>query len=231
MSFRALDGARCPAGIDEDSAHATAWLEAIGLPGLTLLADAIDISEPDARALGLETHQTSASTLVIGAAGLPCGFYAAAVIDLLIATAETSPDGCSTIELNDTRHPLFLIAMAARFRPPHGTIEMAWRQSGMDIEFTVTPAGVLLHETGGDDLDWTDASSIGSVRLTCRTDSGTHNVSGRDIAECFAKTLRHGLDVEDRAYARVAAHAAKVLVPETETSRVSGAGAGLTDND
>ena len=74
MAFRALDGARCAAGIDEDSAHGVAWLEAAGLPGLALLADAIDTSEPDARALGLAFEQTGASTLRIEADAVPAPF-------------------------------------------------------------------------------------------------------------------------------------------------------------
>jgi len=231
MAFRALDGARSPAGIDEDSAHGTAWLEAIDLPGMTLLADAIDTSEPDRRARGLSSGQTGERAWRIDADGLSCAFCAATVIDLLIATAETGPDACSTIELTDAKQPLFLIPMAARFCPDGGSIQITWRQDGKDQAFTVTLSGVWLNETSTGDSDGPDASSTGSVTLTSRAVSGLDQMLGRRIDQGLASTLRQGLDVDDNAYARIAAYAAKILVPETATSRVSGAGAGLTDND
>ena len=40
-----------------------------------------------------------------------------------------------------------------------------------------------------------------------------------------------GLEADDDAYARVYAYSLKILVPQSETSLLSGAGAGLTDND
>ncbi len=60
MSFRALDAGRAPAGVDEDSAINTAWLEASGLPGLKLLGDALDLigrySEPSTRTHSSGNH-------------------------------------------------------------------------------------------------------------------------------------------------------------------------------
>lgn len=228
MAFRALDAAQAAAGIDEDSAYAVAWLEAAGLPGLAMLADAIDDSTPDSRALGLTSTDSGAEIIRIDANERSCAFYAATIIDLLIARAASGEAGGSTVELANTRHPLFLLPTAVRFCPPDGRIGLNWRQGGTDVEFSVTKARVLR----SDDGEWSDSAVIGTVSLTC-TRSGN---AGKTAPACvlgdrLSTALRDGLDVDDKAYSRIAAHAAKILVPETQASRVSGAGAGLTDND
>ena len=88
-----------------------------------------------------------------------------------------------------------------------------------------------MDENGDGDMDWSDGSGIGSVTLACGKSSDADRLSGSRIDQELADTLRQGLEVDDKAFGRIATQARKILVPETETSRVSGAGAGLTDND
>jgi len=56
MSFRALDAVGAPAGVDEDSAINTAWLEASGLPGLALLGDALDAASANSVRASIDPH-------------------------------------------------------------------------------------------------------------------------------------------------------------------------------
>ena len=47
----------------------------------------------------------------------------------------------------------------------------------------------------------------------------------------IAAAIEAGLEVDDEVWKKAYAYARKILVPETEASRLKGAGAGLTDND
>jgi len=225
LANRALDAAGAAPGIDEDSAHAVAWLEAAGLPGLTLLADALDGSDPAGRAAGLASSATSQSESEIDAGNRSAIFFAPSVIDLLIALAQ-GPNGAGFATLRATRHPLVLVASAARFCPPGRVITLGW----MDVDFRAAAGHVMLYGNPAARA-WTDPDPV-DVELTCGPEElASVPASGCILTERIAQALRDGLTVDDAAFARVADYAARILVPASETSRQSGAGAGLTDND
>jgi len=50
-------------------------------------------------------------------------------------------------------------------------------------------------------------------------------------AEKIATAIEDGIEVDDEVWAKAYALSREVLVPESEQSRLTGAGAGLTDND
>ena len=53
----------------------------------------------------------------------------------------------------------------------------------------------------------------------------------KDERARVAGAMQNGLDVDKQAFDRVYAYSRAILVPQTEQSLLSGAGAGLTDND
>jgi hypothetical protein len=227
MSFRALDAGRAAAGIDEDSAHAVAWLEAVGLPGLATLADALDSSDAAGRAAGLELADSRSPVREIDARGASSVFFAASVIDLLIADALVASDGGSALIVHAAGHPLMLAAAAARFCPRHGTLTVTWH----GVEFTSGAGECFLLENTADAPEWLDPSGF-DVSLACTlTSEGRGGAPGTHLSSRLRRALEDGLEVDEDAHARIAAYAARILVPETEASRETGAGAGLTDND
>lgn len=52
-----------------------------------------------------------------------------------------------------------------------------------------------------------------------------------DLNEPSARKMPARIDLQEQTYDRWSALAARLLVPESDASRLSGAGAGLTDND
>lgn len=59
-----------------------------------------------------------------------------------------------------------------------------------------------------------------------------HGGDGYSVQRSQARAaISEGLDVDDDAFESVYAHSRGILVPQSETSLLSGAGAGLTDND
>ncbi len=227
MAFKALDAGSAAAGIDEDSAYAIAWLEAVGLPGFTVLADAMDDSERDTRAEGLATSTATPRDAELDAAGRSSVFFGPSVIDLLVALAQTSPDGKSSIELKDARHPAILLASAARYCPQGGNITLNWQA----VACTVGPPETFILSTEPAQIDWLDHNAV-KVALSCDvTDKSRPAPCGFNLSDRLVQSLRNGLSVDDAAFKRVSTYADKILVPESELSRQTGAGAGLTDND
>ena len=242
MCFRALDAAGAAAGIDEDSAHAAAWLEAVGMPGLQTLADALDNSNPAGRSAGLALDPSGSDRMTVAADGRSCVFFAPSVIDLLIGVSSRAGAGPVSLVLENAAHPLYLIPAAVRFCPAGARLRLTWDSGTGTAEAEATRNMVtrLLPETEA--RHWRSAQPVGAVTMTyhppesddrtARSDDGSTFVLTKSaVGDRLAAALREGLSVDREAHARVTAYAARILVPETEASRASSAGAGLTDND
>lgn len=242
MCFQALDAAGAAAGIDEDSAHAAAWLEAVGMPGLKTLADALDGSDTPARSGGLVPSSAAAHEMTVPADGRSCAFFAPSLVDLMIGIASRSGARPVSLRLENAAHPLYLIATAVRFCPADARLLLTWETDDGRTEVETTRNLVTRLSPDIDAHHWQTARPAGTVEMVYRpaddggragrSDNGSSFLLHKSaVGDRLATALRDGLDVDDEAHARVAAYAARILVPETETSRISGAGAGLTDND
>ena len=200
MSFRALDAGRAPQGVDEDSAVATAWLEASGLPGLRLLGDALDTTAPNARHVTPDPQLEGAHAHV-DAAGASAVFLGSGLIDLMRCLADTHGAG-ATLSVDGLRHAGFLIGFIGQAREQGEVFSMSPEDP------SEAPASVIL--------------SRGDAHET-------------PVWERFKAKREHafqeGIEVNQNDFDKVYTYSRKILVPETEASRLSGAGAGLTDND
>ena len=67
--------------------------------------------------------------------------------------------------------------------------------------------------------------------LPCQASLTTDHVLHLALNRPAARRDLPRIELSDEVYARWSALAAKLLVPESDASRISGAGAGLTDND
>ncbi|MEM7428694.1 MAG: DUF3726 domain-containing protein [Pseudomonadota bacterium] len=199
MSFRALDGAGVPQGVDEESAYATAWLEASGLPGLKLLGDALDGLELEDRRLSPGFEITGAR-LAADAGGVSAVFLGPGLMDTMIWLAGEHGTAAE-MDIARLQHPGFLIAFAGQAKAREAAISVEYppEQNGaIDVRLRTGPSG---------ETDW------------------------NAFAARREQSYQDGIEADEAAFARVYAYSRKILVPETEESRLSGAGAGLTDND
>ena len=200
MSFRALDAGGAPAGVDEDSAINTAWMEASGLPGLALLGDALDVTARNQRRAAIDPHLDGTGALV-DAGGCSAVFLGPGLIDLMSFLAEEhGPD--AKLAVSRLCHAGFLI----------GFIGQA-QARGVDVSMVPADAGA-----GAADVLLTTGNQPGMP-------DWAHLKARRDIS--FAE----GIAATDADFDKVYTYSREILVPETEESRLSGAGAGLTDND
>lgn len=242
MCFRALDAAGAAAGIDEDSAHAAAWLEAVGMPGLQTLADALDNSDAPGRSSGLALDPSGSDRMTVAADGRSCVFFAPSIVDLLVGVSSKAGAGPVSLVLENAAHPLYLIPAAVRFCPAGARIRLTWDSGAETIEAEATRNMVTRLLPDADARHWRSGQPVSAATMTylppesderaVRSDDGSTFVLTKSaVGDRLATALREGLNVDPEAHARVTAYAARILVPETEASRASGAGAGLTDND
>ena len=200
MSFRALDAAGAPAGVDEDGAINTAWLESSGLPGLALLGDALNGATRETARGSIDPHFDGSGALV-DAAGNSAVFLGVGLIDLMISLQALHGDQAK-LAVAALRHAGFLTGFIGQARDRGHDISMSPADPGDG------PADIVL--TSGNRLDMPD---------------------WEQLAACRKQSLAEGVSAPDSDFDRVFVYSRKILVPETEESRLSGAGAGLTDND
>ena len=200
MSFRALDAGRAPAGVDEDSAVNTAWLEASGLPGLRWLGDALDTTDPKERHCAPEP-QLEGKNARVDAAGASAVFLGPGLIDLM-AYLSDEHGGDAVLAVERLAHAGFLT----------GFIGQA-REAGQ--AFVMSPAD--------------PANTVSDVLISSR--QSPEMADWDQLRANRKRSLEEGIEADEADFSRVYQYSRKILVPETEESRLSGAGAGLTDND
>ncbi len=200
MSFRALDAGRAPAGVDEDSAINTAWLEASGLPGLKLLGDALDNTDAKERSASLNPRMEGRNA-VVDAAGASAVFLGPGLIDLMTYLANAHGED-AVLAVERLSHAGFL----------NGFVGQA---NAAGNNFAMSPAD--------------PAAAPTDILLTCKPSPETPD--WEQLKAQRQKSYAQGISADDADFQRVYAYSRKILVPETEESRLSGAGAGLTDND
>lgn len=198
---KAATGAGFPPGHAVDLAAAGVWLARRRVPVCDLLARSIRGGMCEVR-------------LVTGACGVTCKTAKAAVIGIAAIDLLLSGVTGDAIELEQIDEPILLVGLAGVAAATHA----------VDFEIRYV-GGVLSVKSSG--VGRLDAAALepGSVTLTLRA---------VDVTQTAPVTLASRYDpaaVHDTGWDELAALARKTYVPASEQSRLSGAGAGLTDND
>lgn len=207
LAKKAARGMGLDWGIAEEAGKATRWLSAAGLPGGAALAGLL--------------HQNDGMT------------YAALCPDVAETSPWAAPDGplcplisgaalCDRAEdlaageeivLADVSFPVLLIPYVVSAADATGTVlAVAWE----GVTLTRGPEGTLLDA---------DPEALMSARA--------QDVRIHRAEPCDGARLRRGYrsEMSQAAASALQAFAHRTYAPDTEESRLAGAGAGLTDND
>lgn len=208
MGKRAARGAGLPWGLAEEAGKAARWLTARGYPGPSLLADILTRNDKQDYA---ELAPVDIGGVWQAPAGRLCPLIAGAA---LCDRAAEIADG-RTIELGTTAQPLLLVPYAAGAAKLNGTaIAIGWD----DVTMTITPHGEVIDGNRN--------------ALTARSTAGVR-CRRADLADEPVVPIDELAvpDVPAATWSRLAAFAQRTFAPATEASRLSGAGAGLSDNN
>jgi hypothetical protein len=231
LTQRALEGSGAPHGTDRDGAYAVAWLEARGLPGLGMLAAALDRMEGAFAPLAPPRREED--TAVLDLQGRPAVAWCGAVLDCFeLLTA--GPAGVSLLRVQSCRWPLFLLPFAARRAESGRGTRLRWGEGASAVFLSADPAAGCRIVCAGDpdsvmtgDLpaDVVLSGMMTAVRAPARPRS-VQVVDAARLDAALQRSLAEGIAVDDSVWARVGAVASRVLVPASEESRARGAGGG-----
>jgi len=201
---RAARGAGLPWGMAEEAGKCARWLEANGLPGSeAMLAQLINID-------GTDCHQNGpdvGSEVWTAQSGTLCPLMTGAAI----SDHATQIAAQGSAKLGPVSNPLLLLPFVATTASRAGSqIEVSWQGT----KATVTAKVVVVEN--GDTLTSDKAETV-----ECRL------VDGATIED----TANERCVIPASTWAELGKLGHRTFAPDTEASRLAGAGAGLSDND
>jgi len=204
MGKRAARGAGFSWGLAEEAGKAARWLSACNLPGAECLVEALEMK-------GVTAYSDLAPTSLEGVWQASDGALCSIVCGALLSDLAEDIAAGKNYTLEQVNKPILLAPFLASVA----------KQTGKNIKLSWKGAVVLINEYGlcleGDNVY---ANTAENVRC--------------GNCEAIAESLKEGVvgrDVQKEAWDQLAEFMTRYLAPETEESRLAGAGAGLNDND
>lgn len=204
VAYKAARGGGLEWGAAEDVAVAARWLAERGLPWAPALA--VLLKARDA----LSAPVVAPNMLSAGLADRPlCPLLTGlAVSDLLTAG--------QWFDIVDVSHPLWLLPFAAHHATATGYVRLTW------------PGG--LAEVAAGELRASSPVTAWPARTSCRLVAGEGAPPVENSLTRIGSTATE-IRVDETDWLRLTALEARTYVPASLESRISGAGAGLSDND
>jgi hypothetical protein len=233
LTQRALEASGAGYGIDRDGARAVAWLGARGLPGLTMLADALDAMADAFAPLAPPQRDGMTGSLDLG--GRPAIAWAGAAMDCFALLLGDGRQAALT--LRRCRWPLFLLPAAVEQAMRSKPLKLNWRVGATEVICIAGGDGAcrIVLEGGeaepgrvfldGAPVDAMLETPTRNARATARA-TPVRVIDAAALEAALRASLQDGITVEDGVWQRIAAVAARVLVPATTDSRARGAGGG-----
>lgn len=223
---KAASGAGLSLGLGEEAGLAAKWAAINGIAPVGAFADALDAVDSK-RSGRFDADLAIAGAFVASGEGLSLSALCAgpSACDLLEAAA-LSAGGAGAVTLISVDFPAVILcgALAASERMKSG-IRVAWQARGSKTIEVVCRGGGLDFEKGVSN----DLEAPGPVDLSMTlTEEGP---GAARPGSAGAAVLADGITVDDACWSRVLAYAERCLVEASETSRLTGAGAGVVDSD
>ncbi len=208
LAKKATRGAGYTWGIAEEAGKATRWLCAAGWPGAEALAELLGAN--DGAAYDTLRPADTSTAVWTASGGMLCPLIAGAA--LCDRAADWAGDATAT--LGPTAQPLLLV--------PY----LAWAADLSGARLAISWDGVRVTRGGGD----THVETAGPARLAA---AHADTVTIKAVNDAPGQPLRRVWrgDIAQNTAATLTALAHRTYAPDTPESRLSGAGAGLSDND
>lgn len=205
MSKRAGRGAGLAWGLAEEVAKSTRWLSAFGFPGAQMLAELLTLNDR------LPAVDLSPATLT-GVWSAPAGRMSPLIAGAAMSDCAVRMQAGQSIAMENVSFPLLLVPFAAGAALRlGGAVAVSWQ-------------GVCLTTDG--------------QRLAVQGTRAASLAPHADAVHCAAATGMRGArapvlraEVDPVAWQSLSGFARRTYAPATESSRLLGAGAGLSDTD
>lgn len=214
-----------PLGLGEDAGRAARHMMASGVGSLAAFVDALDAVDKG-RSTGFDADRAIAGDFNPKPADqLLSALRAGPSACDLIASAASTDVGDGRITLTDVDVPVVVLfeALIASADTDKGQC-VAWNVGGGGAVEAVCWQGSLVLIRGSlEDLLTTD-----STEVTMRLVAQEPRVSAITVGQ---RIQRDAVEIDEATWCRVTTYAGRLLVKATETSRLTGAGAGVVDTD
>jgi hypothetical protein len=205
LALKAARGAGMSWGLAEEAAVAASWLAVHDLPWAETLADLLAQKGVTCRPhFGGETIAPSR------AGSRLCPILTGALLSDVGALVRP-------MEVRALLAPLWLAPFLARWTTPDRVVRLAWEEVTLSI--------------GPDTLSGAGAASMEVLAAPFASRVEVALVPGADAAHPLRERNRDGYPVADDAWRALQVLEHRTYVPASAQSRLSGAGAGLLDND
>ena len=214
-----------PLGLGEDAGRAARRMITSGVGSFTAFVDALDAIEMG-RSTGFEVDRAIAGDFGPKTSGrLLSALRAGPSACDLLATATRTDLGYSRITLTDVDVPIVILfeALATLDHMDKGQC-VAWNVGDNQAIEAVCWQGSLALIKGAPD----DLLATGSAEITMHLVAREPRVQAINIDQ---RIQRNAIEIDEAAWHRVTTYADRLLVEATETSQLTGAGAGLVDTD
>ena len=214
-----------PLGLGEDAGRAARSMVASGVGSFAAFVDALDAVDKG-RSTGFDTDRAIGGNFCPKPASrLLSAMCAGPSACDLVASAASAQFRRGRITLIDVDAPIVILfeALVASGGMDQGQC-VAWNAGGGGpIEAICWRGSLVLTKGAPEDLLATGSAEI-SMHLVAREPSKRAIVVDQRIQ-------RDGAEIDEATWRRLAAYAERLLVATTETSRLTGAGAGVVDTD
>ena len=214
-----------PLGLSEDAGRASRCMMACGVGSLATFIDALDTVDKG-RSTGFEAARAIAGIFEPKPAGrLLSALYAGPSACDLLASAMKTDLGYGRITLTDVDVPIVILfaALVALDNMDKGQC-VAWNMGGNGtIEAVCRQGSIALIKGMPEDL-----LATGSAEITMHLVAREPEVQTITIDQ---QIQRNAVEIDESTWLRVTTYADRLLVEATETSQLTGAGAGLVDID
>jgi hypothetical protein len=207
IAYKAARGGGLDWGAAEDVAHAARWLARRGLPFAPSLAALLEDRE------ALSPPQSDGSKLAATLPGRPlCPLLAG----LFISDYLTGLSLWGGLDVVDVASPLWILPFAAWHAADDVAVTMTWG----------TGRAAVMSDEASSSVGW----DAWPAQMTCRLAVADKQTSVGEFRH-HARTTDAGIAVDDDVWRRLSVLEARTYVPASLQSRLTGAGAGVSDND
>ncbi len=214
-----------PLGLGEDAGQAARRMMASGVGSFAAFVDALDAVD-EGRSTGFDADRAIAGDFGPKPAGrLLSAIRAGPSACDLVASAASTDIGLGRITLTNVDVPIVILfeALVASVDMDKGQC-VAWNVGGGGaIEAVCWRGSLALIKGAPEDLLATDSAEI-TMHLVAREP----RVRAITVDQ---RIQRDGVEIDEVTWRRVKTYADRLLVDATETSRLTGAGAGVVDTD
>lgn len=214
-----------PFGLGEDAGRAARHMMASGIGSLAAFVDALDAVDQE-QSTGFDAERAIAGNFGPKPGGqLLSALHAGPSACDLVASMASTVLKIERITLTDIDVPTVILfeALAASVDMDKGQC-VAWNLGGGGVIEAVCWRGSLALIKGTPE----DLLEAGSTEITLRLVARKPRAQAITVDQ---RIQRDGVEIDEAMWRRVTAYADRLLVKATETSRLTGAGAGVVDTD